>query len=57
MNRDVFDLASTKSMEAKYEVKRLYHARGACLRPYRERLSRQTRSRQAASTKPVGWLQ
>jgi hypothetical protein len=50
----VSDLASTMPMEANYEVKRLYHARGACLRPYRERFSRQTRSGRATSTKPVG---
>jgi hypothetical protein len=55
MNRDVSDLASMKPKEAKWETKQLYQARGAYLRPYRERFSRQTRSERAES-KPVSWL-
>jgi hypothetical protein len=32
MNMDIFDLPSMKSMDAKYEAKRLYHACSAYLR-------------------------
>jgi hypothetical protein len=57
MNRDVFDLASTKLRETKREAKRLYQALGAYLRPYRERFILQTRSGRVELTKPVDWLQ
>jgi hypothetical protein len=36
-------------------AKHWYHARGACLRPYRERFIRQTCSGRVESMKPVGW--
>jgi hypothetical protein len=48
----VFNLASTKPYESKKTVKRRTKL-GACLRPYRGRLSLQTMSGCVGSTKPT----
>ena len=57
MKREVFDFASTKPMDCIKVSKLLYHARGACLRPFRLRFCRLTDLGCVGSVKLDGWEQ
>ena len=43
-NKEVSHLVSTNPIESRNVANRLYQARGACFRPYRDRFSLQTKS-------------